>query len=75
MEYLKVTFDPKDIRDVLLNGAAVGQTEDVLLVAPNDYLVTLSGPQTYQPPSRDVQLAGTTPKTPLIITFTKSAGV
>jgi hypothetical protein len=75
MEYFKVRFDPKDIRDVRLNGAAVGQTEGVLIAAANDYVITLSDPQNYQPSSQDVQLAGTTDQAPLIVTFTRNAGV
>jgi hypothetical protein len=43
MEYIRVTFDPDDIRDVIASGNAIGQTETELAVQPNYYVISLSG--------------------------------
>jgi len=72
MEFIKVTFDPKDIRDVLANGSTIGQTETVLTLPTNFYTVTLSGAG-YSPPSWKGLVDGTLPDQPLVIAFQKAA--
>jgi hypothetical protein len=49
MEYIRVHFDPHDIRWVLANGSIVGATESELTLPSNFYVVTLSG-DGYAPP-------------------------
>jgi hypothetical protein len=71
MEYIKVTFDPRDIRDVLANGNRVGATEKVLMVPTNFYTITLSGAG-YAPPSWKGLVDGTLPTAPLVIAFAAS---
>lgn len=73
MEHFIVKFDSTDIRDVLLDGNRIGSTETVLLADTNDYTVTLGGRPNYIPASKDVVISGTTPETPLVIVFTKTA--
>jgi hypothetical protein len=68
MEYIKVTFDPRDIRDVLANGNRIGATEKVLMVPTNFYTITLSG-EGYTPPSWKGLVDGTLPTAPLVIVF------
>jgi hypothetical protein len=34
MEYIRVTFDPNDIRGVIASGNVIGQTETELTVQP-----------------------------------------
>ena len=43
MEYLRVTFDPTDIRDVIANGNIIGKTEDLLMLPTNFYHLRLIG--------------------------------
>ena len=43
MEYIRVRFDPNDIRDVIASGNVIGQTETELAVQPNYYVISLSG--------------------------------
>jgi hypothetical protein len=73
MEHFKVTFDPLDIRDVLLDTTRIGQTETILMTPANFYRITLSGPADYAPLFQDVLIDGTTPQTPKVIVFTKVA--
>jgi len=70
MEYIRVHFDLRDIRDVLANGNVVGQTETELTLPPNFYRITLSGTG-YSPASWSGVVSGTTPSQPLPIRFTK----
>jgi hypothetical protein len=69
MEYIRVRFDPNDIRDVIANGDVVGQTETELVVQPNYYVVSLSGAG-YAPPFWYGVVSGTTIGQPLTIPFT-----
>ena len=71
MEHFKVTFDPNDIRDVLLDGKRIGPTETVLMTETNFYNVSLSGPLNYTPHSRGEVINGTTSEHPLVITFNR----
>jgi hypothetical protein len=68
MEFIRVTFDQSDIRDVIASGDAVGQTETVLALLPNYYVISLSGGG-YAPPYWYGVVAGTTPANPLVISF------
>ena len=70
MEYVRVHYDPHDIRDVLANGNVIGQTETELTLPPNFYVITLSGGG-YAPPSWSGVVSGTLPGRPLRIQFTK----
>jgi hypothetical protein len=71
MEYIRVTFDPNDVRDVIASGNVVGQTEAELIVETDYYVVSLSG-SGYTPSHRYVLVTGTVPGNPLIIPFTKA---
>jgi hypothetical protein len=71
MEYVRVTFDPNDIRDVIASGSPIGKTETELMVQPNYYVFSLSG-SGYTPSHRYCVVSGTTPGDPLIIEFTKA---
>jgi hypothetical protein len=68
MEYIRVTFDPDDIRDVKASGNIIGQTETELAVQPNYYVISLSG-SGYTPPHWDGVVSGTTEGHPLTIAF------
>jgi hypothetical protein len=69
MEYIRVRFDPNDIRDVIASGNVVGETEIELAVQPNYYVISLSG-SGYTPPYWYGVVSGTTVGHPLTITFT-----
>src|SRR5260370_13915808 len=69
MEYIRVTFDPSDIRDVIASGNVIGQTDTELAVQPNYYVISLSG-SGYAPPYWYVVVSGTTVGHPLTISFT-----
>jgi hypothetical protein len=68
MEYIRVTFDPNDIRDVIASGEVVGPTETELMLEPNYYVISLSGTG-YTPPYWYGVVTGTTPAHPLTIAF------
>ena len=68
MEYLKVSFDPADVRDVLANGSVIGQTDTELMLPANFYRITLSGAG-YTPAFWEGQVTGTLPTQPLPIKF------
>jgi len=67
VEYLLVVY--KDDRGVLADGQKVGVTNHTLMIAANEYEITLEG-DGYAPPSQDVVLAGTSIMRPKVITFT-----
>ncbi len=69
MEFIRVRFDPNDIRDVIASGNVVGRTETELTLPPNYYVVSLSGGG-YTPPFWYGIVSGTTVGNPLVITFT-----
>jgi hypothetical protein len=71
MEFIRVNFDARDIRDVLANGNVVGRTETELSVPPNFYVITLSG-EGFTPLSWLGIVTGTMPAEPLIIRFNKT---
>jgi hypothetical protein len=43
MEYLIVTFDENDRRDVIANGDIIGQSETTLMLEADYYEISLSG--------------------------------
>jgi hypothetical protein len=71
MEYIRVTFDPTDIREVIASGNPIGPTETELVVQPNYYVISLTGSD-YAPPYWYGVVSGTAPGDPLIIPFSKA---
>jgi hypothetical protein len=67
VEYLLVVYN--EDRDVLANGDRVGVTNHTILLATDEYIITLSG-DGYAPPSKDVVLAGTSIMRPRVVVFT-----
>jgi hypothetical protein len=70
MEFIRVRFDPNDVRDVIANGNIIGQTETELTLPPNYYVISLSG-SGYSPSHWYGIVSGTLPTNPLPIQFTK----
>ena len=68
MEYIRVRFDPDDIRDVIASGSVIGPTETELTLPPNYYVISLSGAG-YSPSYQYVLISGTLPDNPLNIQF------
>ena len=71
MEYIRVSFDRNDVRDVIANGNVVGRTESELALPPNYYVISLSGGG-YTPSHWYGLVTGTSPRRPLHITFTRA---
>lgn len=71
MEYIRVSFDPNDIRDVIASGNVVGPTETELALQPNYYVISLSG-SGYAPPYWYGVVSGTSLGNPLAIRFGKA---
>lgn len=71
MEYIRVSFDPNDIRDVIASGNVVGPTETELALQPNYYVISLSG-SGYAPPYWYGVVSGTSLGNPLAIQFGKA---
>jgi hypothetical protein len=67
VEYLMVVY--KEDRDVLADGDRVGVTNHTILLASDEYIVTLSG-DGCAPASADVVLAGTSIMRPKVVVFT-----
>jgi hypothetical protein len=67
LEYLLVQF--REDRLVKANDAAVGVTNHMILLPPNDYEITLDGAG-FNPPKRVVELYGTSVVRPMVIAFT-----
>ena len=67
VEYLLAVY--KQDRDVLANGDRVGVTNHTILLATDEYIITLSG-DGYAPPREDVVLAGTSIMRPKVVVFT-----
>jgi hypothetical protein len=70
LEYIRVIFDPNDIRDVIASGNVIGRTETELAVQPNYYVISLSG-SGYTPSHWYGVVSGTTVGKPLDIPFSK----
>lgn len=71
MEYIRVTFDPIDVREVIASGNPIGRTETELAVQPNYYVISLSG-SGYAPPYWYGVVSGTALGDPLVIPFSKA---
>ncbi len=71
MEYIRVIFDPNDIRDVVASGNVIGETETELALQPNYYVISLSG-SGYAPPFWYGVVSGTTEGEPINIPFTRA---
>ena len=71
MEYIRVNFDPNDVRDVIASGNVIGATETELTLPPNYYVISLSGAG-YIPSYQYVLVTGTLPGKPLNIQFNKA---
>jgi hypothetical protein len=71
MEYIRVTFDPNHIHDVIANGNVIGQTETELILPANYYVISLSG-SGYAPSFWYGVVSGTSPGNPLLIQFDKA---
>ena len=69
MEFIRVRFDPNEVRDVIASGNVIGETETELAVEPNYYVISLSGAG-YAPPYWYGVVSGTTVGNPLDIVFT-----
>jgi hypothetical protein len=67
VEYLLVVYNGD--RDVLANGDRVGVTNHTILLATDEYIITLSG-DGYAPPQADVVVAGTSIMRPKVVVFT-----
>ncbi len=67
VEYLLVVYSGD--RDVLADGDRVGVTNHTILLASDEYIVTLSG-DGYTPANADVVLAGTSIMRPKVVVFT-----
>jgi hypothetical protein len=67
VEYLLVVY--KGDRDVLADGDRVGVTNHTILLASDEYIITLGG-DGYEPPSETVVLAGTSIMRPRVVSFT-----
>jgi hypothetical protein len=71
MEFIRVTFDPSDVRDVIASGNVIGPTETELTLQSNYYIISLSGTG-YSPPYWYGVVSGTLPRNPLPIRFNKT---
>jgi len=67
VEYLLVVY--KQDRDVFADGERVGVTNHTILIASDEYLISLSG-DGYTPATADVVLAGTSIMRPKVVVFT-----
>jgi hypothetical protein len=67
IEYLLVTYP--DERAVLADGVEVGVTNHLLLLAADEYSITLGG-DGYTPASQDVVLSDTSEAKPMVVPFT-----
>ncbi len=72
MEFVVVTFPTR--RTVFVDGAAQGETGQVLRVQTGTHIFDLGEPANYTPPSQRIRVIGTSPANPLVVIFTP-AGV
>ena len=74
MEYILVSFDPSDIRDVLANANVIGKTEKTLMLDTGYYEITLSG-NGFAPDKWVGSISATSATDPFSIAFSKIATV
>lgn len=70
MEYLIVTFDENDRRDVIANGDIIGQSDTTLMLAADYYEISLSGAN-FAPLLWRGLVSGTVATKPQRIAFTR----
>jgi hypothetical protein len=73
MEYLIVTFELNDRRDVIANGDVIGQSDTTLMLAADYYEISLSGGN-FTPALWTGLVSGTLATRPQRIVFTRQAG-
>ena len=66
-EYFLVKY-PKE-RDVFVDGASMGLTNQTIEIGPGTYTITLGEPKDYAPESPLVQIFDTFPDEPKIVVF------
>jgi hypothetical protein len=66
-EYLLVSFPQP--RKVLLNGAARGNTNELLFLEGGKYTVSLEPPPDFTPPEQEIDLRNTSTMNPLAVEF------
>ena len=69
-EYIKVTFPTR--RKVRVDGEATGFTNKVIQVETGHHTFDLGPKQNYSPEELDVNVIGTIPTEPMIISFTRT---
>ena len=69
-EYVKVTFSTR--RKVRVDGEPAGFTNKVFQVETGNHTFDLGLKQNYSPVERDVNVIGTIPTEPMVISFTRT---
>ena len=69
-EFVKVIFPTR--RKVRVDGTPAGFTNKIFQVETGHHSFDLGAKQTYSPEQQDVNVIGTTPLEPMIITFTRT---
>lgn len=72
MEYVQVMY--ASTRPVYIDGASVGDANDVLQIDPGTHKFDLGTPVDYYPASQTVLIAGTTVFQPKRVVFTQRRG-
>jgi hypothetical protein len=67
-EWIEVTFP--EVRDVLVDDAVLGTTNQPFLVESGNHTVTLGGAQNYKSPHMPVAVYNTTKALPMVFVFT-----
>jgi len=67
-EWIEVTFP--EVRDVLVDDAVLGTTNQPFMVERGHHTVTLGGEQNYTSPPMPVAVYNTFKNTPLVLVFT-----
>jgi hypothetical protein len=71
MEYIRIYFNLKDIRDVIANGDVIGQTDTEITLPSNYYVISISG-SGYSPPFWYGVVSNTSASNPLKIQFNRT---
>lgn len=69
MEYITVKYP--ETRDVNIDDAQNGQTNDVLYIDAGTHKFDLGEPKDYEPAEQDIAISGTDVLTPMEIIFTR----
>jgi len=70
MEHVTIKFP--EIREVMIDGELIGKTNTTLRVEEGTHTFSLDGASDYQPISRTMIVAGTTPVVPQEVIFAKA---